>query len=42
MTSIRVTQNAWNKISDIIKQSNNKFGFIYLHQVEVVMDLILN
>ena len=29
MTSIRVTQNAWNKISDIIKQSNNKFGFIY-------------
>ena len=29
MTSIRVTQSAWNKITDIIKQSNNKFGFLY-------------
>ena len=29
MTSIRVTQSAWKKITDIIKQSNNKFGFIY-------------
>ena len=29
MNPIRVTQNAWIKITDIINKSNNKFGFVY-------------
>ena len=29
MNPIRVTQNAWTKITDIIIKSNNKFGFVY-------------
>ena len=29
MTSIKVTNNAWKKIQEIISKSNNKFGFIY-------------
>ena len=29
MNPIRVTQNAWTKITDIINKSNNKFGFVY-------------
>ena len=29
MTSIQITQNAWKKMSNIIKLSKNKYGFIY-------------
>ena len=29
MTSIQITQNAWRKMSTIIKLSKNKYGFIY-------------
>ena len=29
MNSIKVTQSAWTKITDIMKQSNNKHGFVY-------------
>ena len=29
MTSIQITQNAWKKMSTIIKLSKNKYGFIY-------------
>ena len=29
MTSIQITQNAWRKMSNIIKLSKNKYGFIY-------------
>jgi iron-sulfur cluster assembly accessory protein len=29
MTSIRVTQNAWRKMRDILLKSNNNLGFIY-------------
>tara|TARA_Y100000996_G_C22522031_1_gene642877 strand:+ start:435 stop:803 length:369 start_codon:yes stop_codon:yes gene_type:complete len=29
MSGIRVTQNAWGKIKHILKQSNNKYGFVY-------------
>ena len=27
MTSIRITQNAWSKIRDIITKSKNEYGF---------------
>ena len=29
MTSIRITQNAWQKMRDILLKSNNNLGFIY-------------
>ena len=29
MTSIQITQNAWKKMTNIIKLSKNKYGFIY-------------
>ena len=29
MTTIQITQNAWKKMSKIIKLSKNKYGFIY-------------
>uniref|UniRef100_A0A6C0F792 Core domain-containing protein n=1 Tax=viral metagenome TaxID=1070528 RepID=A0A6C0F792_9ZZZZ len=29
MTSIRITQNAWSKIRDIITKSKNEYGFVY-------------
>jgi len=28
-TNILVSKNAWKKMTEIIKQSNNKYGFIY-------------
>ena len=27
--NIQVSRNAWNKMKEIIKQSNNKYGFLY-------------
>ena len=27
--NINVSRNAWNKMNEIIKQSNNKYGFLY-------------
>ena len=27
--NINVSRNAWNKMKEIIKQSNNKYGFLY-------------
>ena len=29
MNSIKVTQNAWRKMRDILLKSNNNLGFIY-------------
>jgi len=29
MNKIKVTTNAWKKITDILKKSNNNIGFIY-------------
>ena len=29
MNSIHVTHNAWNKMNQIIKQTQNKYGFLY-------------
>ena len=29
MNSIKVTKNAWNKMSQIIKLTKNKYGFVY-------------
>ena len=29
MTSIQITQNSWKKMSNIIKLSKNKYGFLY-------------
>lgn len=29
MTAVNVTRNAWNKMSSVMKSSNNKFGFLF-------------
>ena len=29
MNTIRVTKNAWNKMSRILSSTGNKYGFIY-------------